>query len=91
MRTHIKPKKGAFSRQCSTKKRRSKPRFIVTSLSKEEYDARSLYENEYCARGDMENRIKKKQLILFADVLIQTLRPVELSGTNMAKAQCETI
>lgn len=46
---------------------RSNPRFIVTSLSKEEYDARSLYEDEYCARGDMENRIKEKQLMLFAD------------------------
>jgi hypothetical protein len=46
---------------------RTNPRFIVTSLSQEEYDARSLYENEYCARGDMENRIKEKQLMLFAD------------------------
>ena len=46
---------------------RSNPRFIVTSLSKEEYGARSLYEDEYCARGDMENRIKEKQLMLFAD------------------------
>ena len=45
----------------------SNPRFIVTSLSKEKYDARSLYEDEYCARGDMENRIKEKQLMLFAD------------------------
>lgn len=46
---------------------RSNPRFIVSSLSKEEYDARALYEDEYCARGDMENRIKEKQLMLFAD------------------------
>jgi len=91
---------------------RSNPRFIVTSLSKEEYDARSLYEDEYCARGDMENRIKEKQLMLFADrtssakmranqlriyfssiayVIMQALRRVGLSGTKMAKAQCETI
>jgi hypothetical protein len=91
---------------------RSNPRFIVTSLSKEKYDAKSLYEDEYCARGDMENRIKEKQLMLFADrassakmranqlrlyfssiayVLMQTLRRVGLSGTTMAKAQCETI
>ena len=46
---------------------RTNPRFIVTSLSREEYDAKSLYEDEYCARGDMENRIKEKQLMLFAD------------------------
>ena len=43
------------------------PRFVVTSLSAEAYDARSLYEEEYCARGDMENRIKEQQLCLFAD------------------------
>ncbi|MBE3143144.1 MAG: IS1380 family transposase [Planctomycetes bacterium] len=43
------------------------PRFIVTSLSKEMFDARSLYEDLYCGRGDMENRIKEQQLCLFAD------------------------
>lgn len=43
------------------------PRFVVTSLSREACDARSLYEREYCARGDMENRIKEQQLDLFAD------------------------
>ena len=43
------------------------PRFVVTSLSKEAYDARTLYEDLYCARGDMENRIKEQQLALFAD------------------------
>ena len=43
------------------------PRFVVTSLSKEEIDARTLYEEKYCARGDMENRIKEQQLWLFAD------------------------
>ena len=43
------------------------PRFVVTSLSAEAFDARSLYEEEYCARGDMENRIKEQQLYLFAD------------------------
>jgi len=46
---------------------RTNPRFIVTSLNKDEYEARALYEDEYCARGDMENRIKEKQLMLFAD------------------------
>jgi len=43
------------------------PRFVTTSLSKNKYDARALYEDEYCARGDMENRIKEQQLMLFAD------------------------
>ncbi len=43
------------------------PRFVVTSLTPEEWDARALYEERYCARGDMENRIKEQQLCLFAD------------------------
>ncbi len=43
------------------------PRFVTTSLSKDKYDARVLYEDKYCARGDMENRIKEQQLMLFAD------------------------
>jgi len=43
------------------------PRFVVTSLSIEAYEARRLYEEVYCARGDMENRIKECQLDLFAD------------------------
>ena len=34
------------------------PRFIVTSLTREEHQARHLYEKLYCARGEMENRIK---------------------------------
>jgi hypothetical protein len=43
------------------------PRFIVTSLSAAEVDARTLYEDVYCARGEVENRIKEQQLDLFAD------------------------
>jgi hypothetical protein len=43
------------------------PRFVVTSLSRAEHEARHLYEKVYCARGDMENRIKECQLDLFAD------------------------
>ena len=43
------------------------PRFVVTSLSAEAFDAQTLYEKEYCARGEMENRIKEQQLCLFAD------------------------
>lgn len=43
------------------------PRFVVTSLSAERVDARTLYEKRYCTRGEMENRIKEQQLGLFAD------------------------
>jgi hypothetical protein len=43
------------------------PRFVVTSLTTADYDARALYEDVYCARGEMENRIKEQQLDLFAD------------------------
>jgi hypothetical protein len=50
------------------------PRFVVTSLSAEEWAAQSLYETLYCARGDMENRIKE-QFSLFADrVSSETMR-----------------
>ena len=44
------------------------PRFIVTSLTAEEWAAQDLYEKFYCARGEMENRIKE-QMCLFADRL----------------------
>ena len=43
------------------------PRFVVTSLTPAEIDARRLYEGIYCARGEMENRLKECQLDLFAD------------------------
>jgi len=43
------------------------PRFIVTSLTADDGDARHLYEAIYCARGEMENRIKECQMDLFAD------------------------
>jgi hypothetical protein len=43
------------------------PRFVVTSLTCEEHEARHLYEQVYCARGEMENRIKECQLDLYAD------------------------
>jgi len=88
------------------------PRFVVTSWSTEQMEARPLYEDFYCARGDMENRIKEQQLALFADrtstswmrsnqirlyfssiayCLLQALRRLGLAGTEMAKAQCQTI
>jgi len=43
------------------------PRFVVSSLSVEQREARALYEELYCGRGEMENRIKEQQLALFAD------------------------
>ena len=46
---------------------KSNPRFVVTSLAAAQIDARTLYEDVYCARGEMENRIKEQQLMLFAD------------------------
>ena len=50
------------------------PRFVVTSLTRQEWAAQPLYEELYCARGDMENRIKE-QFSLFADrVSTETMR-----------------
>jgi hypothetical protein len=43
------------------------PRFVVSSLTTEAFASQALYEQEYCGRGDMENRIKEQQLMLFAD------------------------
>lgn len=42
-------------------------RFVVTSLSIEEFSAQTLYEDQYCGRGDMENRIKEQKSFLFSD------------------------
>ena len=44
------------------------PRFVVTSLTAQQWSAQHLYEKFYCARGEMENRIKE-QMCLFADRL----------------------
>lgn len=50
------------------------PRFVVTSMSAEQWPAQALYEQLYCARGEMENRIKE-QYSLFADrVSSETMR-----------------
>jgi hypothetical protein len=43
------------------------PRFVVTPLPADRFGGQALYEQEYCGRGDMENRIKEQQLMLFAD------------------------
>jgi len=40
-------------------------RFVVTSLS--DLCPHCVYDGTYCLRGDMENRIKEQQLMLFAD------------------------
>jgi hypothetical protein len=84
-------------------------RFVVTNLSE---GPQELYDRRYVTRGDMENRIKEQQLMLFADrtschefqanqfrlllstfayVLLETLRREFLSGTELAKAQADTI
>ena len=58
------------------------PRYVVTSLSAGQADARTLYEELYCARGDMENRIKEQQLELFADrTSAQSMRANQLRLT----------
>jgi hypothetical protein len=58
---------------------KANPRFVVTSLSRQEYAARELYEDVYCARGEMENRIKEAQIDLFADRLsTETFRANQL-------------
>ena len=55
------------------------PRFIVTSLSSDDFRGQRLYEDVYCARGDMENRIKEQQLFLFADrTSCETMRANQL-------------
>ena len=43
------------------------PRFVVTSLAADEAAAQPLYERDYCHRGEMENRIKEQQRMLFAN------------------------
>jgi hypothetical protein len=42
------------------------PRFVVTSLATERWEARALYEELYGQRGEMENRVKE-QFQLFSD------------------------
>ena len=42
------------------------PRYVVTNLQGEGYEAQALYEGTYCGRGECENRIKEQQLDLFA-------------------------
>jgi Transposase DDE domain group 1 len=41
------------------------PRFVVSNLTAQQYDAAALYDGLYCQRGEAENRIKEAQLDLF--------------------------
>ncbi|MEZ6184995.1 MAG: IS1380 family transposase [Planctomycetota bacterium] len=54
---------------------KANPRFVVTTLSRKEATPAEVYEDHYCPRGEMENRIKEKQLYLFGTrVSAKTLR-----------------
>jgi hypothetical protein len=67
-------------------KKGANPRFVVTSLSAAAYAAPALYEQQYCARGEMENRIKEQQLMLFADrTSCETMR------ANQLRLYCSTM
>jgi hypothetical protein len=79
-----KTKKGGWERQRRVAAKaehidgKENPRFVVTSLTREQWPAKALYEELYCARGDMENRIKE-QFSLFADrVSAETMRANQL-------------
>jgi len=62
------------------------PRYVVTSLSAQEWPAQKLYEELYCERGEMENRIKE-QFSLFADrVSTEHLRSNQLGRYLSAMA-----
>jgi hypothetical protein len=50
------------------------PRFVVTSLTSQEWAAQALYEQLYCARGDMENRIKEQFSLFAGRVSTETMR-----------------
>lgn len=78
--TKKKPIQGGWDRQrrvvakAERLEGKENPRFVVTSLSAQEWAAQALYEELYCGRGEMENRIKE-QFCLFADrVSAETMR-----------------
>ncbi len=54
------------------------PRYVVTSLSAEEWPAQRLYEELYCARGDMENRIKEQGMLFHDRLSAATMRSNQL-------------
>lgn len=57
---------------------KSNPRFVVTSLSADKIDARTLYEDKYCARGEMENRIKEQMEMFSERTSTATMRANQL-------------
>ena len=70
------------------------PRFVVTSLSRAEHEARHLYEKVYCARGEMENRIKECQLDLFAAddaALLEEAAAADAAWTKASAAESEEL
>ena len=54
------------------------PRYVVTSLTAEQWPARKLYEELYCARGEMENRIKEQYQLFAGRVSAETMRANQL-------------
>ena len=54
------------------------PRYVVTSLTEKEWDARALYEELYCARGEMENRMKEQLSLLAGRVSAETMAANQL-------------
>ena len=66
---------------------KANPRFVVTSLASDAAEARAFYEDLYCACGEMENRLKEQQLMLFADrTSAATMRAnqLRLYGSSLA-------
>jgi hypothetical protein len=66
---------------------KANPRFIVTSVSMQQWPARELYEDFYCERGECENRIKVAQLDLFADRLSAARACQEFCGAPAKPAR----
>ncbi len=54
------------------------PRFVVTSLTNQQWVPQALYEELYCARGDMENRIKEQFSLFAGRVSTETMRANQL-------------
>jgi len=54
------------------------PRYVVTTLSREEWPAQRLYEELYCARGEMENRIKEQGMLFHDRLSTATMRSNQL-------------
>jgi hypothetical protein len=54
------------------------PRYVVTTLSSEEWPAQRLYEELYCVRGEMENRIKEQGMLFHDRLSTVTMRSNQL-------------